>query len=142
MLERGGGHIVNISSPAGCSVLPGLVSYSASKAALSHFTAGLRADLRGLAIGTTLVELGPIPTDMLAGTEDYEPTAAAFRRSYRMRLAVDVPREKVADEVVEAVQKSRRHVRIPKRMALISLLCEARRCSTDVLLSGVPHQVK
>ena len=142
MLGRGGGHIVNISSMAGCSVLPGLVSYSASKAALTHFTAGLRADLRGLPIGTTLVELGPIPTEMLAHTDDYVPTAAAFRRFYRMRLAVDVPREKVADEVVEAVQKGRRHVRIPKRMALSSLLCEAPRRITEVMLSGVPHQVK
>jgi len=60
-----------------------------------------------LPIGTTLVELGPIPTEMLAHTDDYVPTAAAFRRFYRMRLAVDVPREKVADEVVEAVQKGR-----------------------------------
>ena len=59
-----------------------------------------------------------------------------------MRLAVDVPREKVADEVVEAVQKGRRHVRIPKRMALLSLLCEAPRRSTEVTLSGVPHRVK
>jgi short-subunit dehydrogenase len=76
MLGRGGGHVVNVSSTAGCSALPGLVSYSASKAALSHFTAGLRADLRGLPIGTTLVELGPIPTEMLGHTDDYEPTAA------------------------------------------------------------------
>jgi uncharacterized protein len=142
MLGRGGGHIVNISSMAGCSVLPGLVSYSASKAALSHFTAGLRADLRGLPIGTTLVELGPIPTDMLAGTEDYEPTAAAFRRFYRMRLTVDVPREKVADEVVDAVQKGRRHLRIPKRMALQSMLVEAPRRATEVMLSGVRNRAE
>ncbi|OOK66669.1 short chain dehydrogenase family protein [Mycobacterium kansasii] len=39
MLRRGAGHIVNVSSMGGCVVLPGLVSYSASKAALSHFTA-------------------------------------------------------------------------------------------------------
>jgi short-subunit dehydrogenase len=142
MLGRGGGHIVNISSMAGCTALPGLVSYSASKAALTQFTAGLRADLRGLPIGTTLVELGPIPTEMLAHNNDYEPTAAAFRRFYRMHVTVDVPREKVADEVVEAVQMGRRHVRIPKRMALISLLGEAPRRSTEVMLSGVPHQVK
>lgn len=141
MLGRGGGHIVNISSMAGCAVFPGLVTYSASKAALSHFTAGLRADLHGLSIGTTLVELGPIPTDMLAGTEDYEPTARAFRRLYRTRLTVDVPREKVADKVVEAVQKGRKHVRIPKRGALGPLLCEAPRRATELMLSGVPHQV-
>jgi NAD(P)-dependent dehydrogenase (short-subunit alcohol dehydrogenase family) len=142
MLGRGGGHIVNISSVADCGAFPGMVAYCASKAALAHFTAGLRADLRGLAIGTTLVELGPIPTDLLAETEDYEPTAKSFRRFYQMRLLVDVPREKVADEVVEAVQKGRRHVRIPKRAALFPMLSEAPRRITEVMLSGVPHQVK
>ena len=81
MLGRGGGHIVNISSMAGSVVVPGTVTYSASKAALSHFTAGLRVDLRGLPIGTTLVELGPIPTDMLAEIEEYEPSAEAFGAS-------------------------------------------------------------
>jgi uncharacterized protein len=142
MLGRGGGHIVNMSSMTDCAVFPGLVTYSVSKAALSHFTAGLRADLRGLSIGTTLVELGPIPTDLLAEAESYEPTAAAFRRFYRIRLVVDVPREKVADEVVKAVQKGRRHVRIPKRDAVFPMLCEAPRRTAEVLLTGVPHQVK
>jgi short-subunit dehydrogenase len=99
MLRRGGGHIVNVSSMAGIAVFPGLLTYSASKAALSHFTAGLRADLRGLPIGTTLVELGAVPTDLLAKADNYEPTAKAFQRAYRLRSAVDVPREKVADEV-------------------------------------------
>jgi short-subunit dehydrogenase len=142
MLQRGGGHIVNVSSLAGCGVFPGLVSYAASKAALSHFTAGLRADLRGLPVGTTLVELGPVPTDMLAHTEDYEPTAKSFERFYRMQLVVDVPREKVADEVVKAVQTGRRHVRIPKRAALFAMMCEAPRRWTEVMLTGVPHRVK
>ncbi|MFZ0831669.1 MAG: SDR family NAD(P)-dependent oxidoreductase [Mycobacterium sp.] len=138
MLGRGGGHIVNISSMAGCVVMPGTVAYSASKSALSHFTAGLRADLRGLPIRTTLVELGPIPTDMLAEVEDYEPTARAFRRFYRLRLIVDVPRETVADEVVRAVQRGRRHVRIPKRAALFPMLSEAPRRTVELLLGGVP----
>jgi uncharacterized protein len=141
MLGRGGGHIVNVSSMADCAVFPGLVAYSASKAALSHFTAGLRADVRGLSIGTTLVELGPIPTDLLAEAEDYEPTAESFQRFYRMRLVVDVAREKVADEVVDAVQRGRRHVRIPKRTAVFPMLCEAPRRIAEVLLTGVPHRV-
>jgi len=141
MLGRGGGHIVNVSSMADCAVFPGLVAYSASKAALSHFTAGLRADLRGLSIGTTLVELGPIPTELLAEAEDYQPTADSFARFYRIRLAVDVPRETVADEVVAAVQRGRRYVRIPKRAAMFPMLCEAPRRIAEVLLTGVPHRV-
>ena len=142
MLRRGSGHIVNVSSMGGVMALPGVVTYCASKAALNHFTAGLRADLRGLSIGTTLVELGPIPTDMLAQGYDYEPTGRAFQRAYQLRVGVDVSREKVAREVVKAVQKDQRHVRLPKRGALFPVLAEIPRRATEILLTGVPHQAK
>jgi uncharacterized protein len=142
MLRRGGGHIVNVSSMAGCAASPGIATYSASKAALSHFTSGLRADLRGLPIRTTLVELGPIPTHMLAQAEDYEPMANSVRRMYRIRLIVDVPREKVAEEVVTAVQKGRRHLRLPKRAVVFPMLTEAPRRTVELLLTGIPHQAK
>jgi short-subunit dehydrogenase len=140
MLLRGGGHIVNVSSLAGIGVYPGLVTYSAAKAALSHFTAGLRADYRGLPIGTTLVELGPVATDLLAGADDYGPTAKAFQRFYRLRLSAVVPREKVATEVVRAVEKGRRHVRLPRRATASAILVEAPRRITELALLGVPHR--
>jgi uncharacterized protein len=142
MLHRGRGHIVNVSSLAGITVFPGLVTYAASKAALSHFTAGLRADLRGLPIRTTLVELGTVPTDLLAKADNYEPTAKAFQRAYRVRATVDVPRETVAEAVVKAVHKGRRHVRLPKRSIPFAMMVEAPRRTTEILLTGVPHQSK
>jgi short-subunit dehydrogenase len=142
MLRRGGGHIVNVSSLSGVMMFPGLVTYSASKAALSHFTAGLRTDFRGLPIGTTLVELGPIPTDLLAKADNYQPTAKSFQRAYRLRTTVDTPREKVAKDVVNAVVKGRRHVRLPKRSASLAMLAEAPRRLTEIALTGVPHQAK
>ena len=142
MLRRGSGHIVNVSSLAGIMVFPGLTTYCASKAALSHFTAGLRADLRGLPIGTTLVELGTVPTDLLAKADNYEPTAKSFRRAYRLGTIVDTPREKVATEVVKAVQKGRRHVRLPRRSRPFALLVETPRRTTELLLTGIPHQAK
>lgn len=140
MLKRGGGHIVNVSSLAGTVVFPGLTTYSASKAALSHFTAGLRADFRGLPIGTTLVELGTVPTDLLAKADNYEPAAKSFQRAYSLGVTVDTPREKVAQEVVKAVLKGRRHVRLPKRSIPFAVLVEVPRRITEILLTGVPHQ--
>jgi short-subunit dehydrogenase len=137
MLARGRGHIVNVSSMAGVAPLPGLSIYGTTKAALTHFTAQLRADLRGTALKTTVVELGPIPTDMLDQVESYRPTGDSFRRSYRLRTIVDVPREKVADDVVAAVEHERRHVRLPKRAVLFPLLAEAPRRIVEVLLIGV-----
>ena len=137
MLRRGRGHLVNISSLAGCAVFPGIASYSSSKAGLSHLTAGLRADLRGTPVGTTLVELGPIPTDMLDRVESCEPVRASFQRLYRLRLLVDVDREVVARTVVDAVASGRRHVRHPKRAIAFPLLTEAPRRVVEVLLTGV-----
>lgn len=142
MLRRGGGHIVNVSSVAGSVVFPGLVTYAVSKAALSHFTAGLRADLRGLPIGTTLVELGPVPTAILAKAKNYAPTDESFQRFYRTHLTVNVSRETLARKVVEAVKRGRRHVRSPKRNAGFPIVAEIPRRTAEVLLTGVPHQVK
>jgi short-subunit dehydrogenase len=140
MLQRGTGHLVNISSLSACGVYPGLAAYSATKAGLSHFTAGLRADLKGLPIQTTVVEMAGVPTDMLDNVDTYKPCADSFQRGYRLQLVVDTPVETIASATVEAVQKGRRHVRYPKRAVLFPLLSEAPRRMTELILSGVKHQ--
>jgi uncharacterized protein len=70
------------------------------------------------------------------------PTAKSFQRAYRLRTTVDVPRETVAEAVVKAVHKGRRHVRLPKRSIPFAMMVEAPRRVTEVLLTGVPHQAK
>jgi short-subunit dehydrogenase len=140
MLDRGGGHVVNVSSMAGTAAFPGLALYSSSKAGLSHLTAGLRADLRGLPVGTTLVELGPVPTEMREEVGEYPPVERSFQRFYRLRLLVDADRATVAEAVVAAVAKGRRHVRIPRRAALFPMLAETPRRLAEALLTGVPHR--
>ena len=103
-------------------------------------TAGLRADLRGLPVGTTLVELGPVETSMLERAEDYPPTQRSFQRFRRLQMLVDLEPAKVADAVVDAVRRERPHVRLPKRVATFAMLPEAPRRLTRWLLTGVPHQ--
>ena len=140
MLERGRGHIVNISSLSGTATFPGLASYASTKAGLNQLTAGLRADLKGRPVGVTLVELGPIPTEMLANVDSYLPTQASFQRFYQLQILADVPRDTVANAVVDAIQKNRRHVRLPKRAAINAMLAEAPRRFVELMLTGVPHQ--
>ena len=142
MLERGRGHVVNVSSMAGVGVFPGIAAYASTKAGLSHFTAGLRADLKGLPVGTTLVELGPVPSDMLDQVDDYRPTDDSFKRFYRLQLIADIPKEEVARLVVDAVRKGRRHVRLPRRAIIFPLLTEAPRRLTELILSGVKPREK
>ena len=91
-------------------------------------------------IGATLVELGPIPTEMLDHVDNYRPTGDSFDRFYKLRLIVDVPREKVAESVVDAVRRNKRHVRFPPRAVAFPLLTEAPRRLTELLLTRVKHQ--
>lgn len=142
MLHRGRGHIVNVSSIAGCVSPPGMATYGAAKAALSHFTAGLRADLRGLPIDTTLVELGPVTTDLLARMRTYPPIAGSIGRFYRTHLLVELSRETVAEQVVMAVRTNRKHVRLPKRAMALPMLTETPRLATELILTGIPHQAR
>lgn len=137
MVRRGRGHIVNISSLGACGVYPGITAYCTTKGGLSHFTAGLRADLKKLPIGTTLVEMAGVPTEMLTHVGSYKPTDQSFKRGYRLHLVTDTPLQTIVDDTVEAVQKNRRHVRHPKRAILFPLLSEAPRRITELLLTGV-----
>lgn len=140
MQFRGRGHLVNMSSLAGVAATPGLAAYSASKAALSHFTGVLRAELSGLPIGTTLVELGPVPTNMLRHVKEHQPTELSFRRMYRLGLLVDTPASTVATAVVDAVRSGSAHVRLPRRAASLALLAEAPRAASRLALLRVPRR--
>ena len=106
---------------------------------VSHFIAHCGPPPR-LPVGITHFELVPIPTD--AGQTGYYQLTASSSGALPTRIMVDFPRFKVADEVVSAVQKGRRHVRLPKRAVLAPLLSEAPRRSMELLLTGVPHQAK
>jgi uncharacterized protein len=140
MLERRSGHLVNVSSLAGVAGFPGMTTYCASKAGLSHFTAVLHSELHGEPVGTTVVELGPVPTELLAEAKSYAPTAASFRRFGRLRLLPDVPRERVAEATVAAVRHDRRHVRLPKRAAIFAMTTASPRRLTEVLLTGIERR--
>lgn len=138
MIERGRGHVANISSTAGVGCWPGIAAYCGTKAGLTHFTAGLRADLRGLPIGTTVVEVHVVPTRMGEQLLEYGPAAASDRRMRRLGILPHVTLEKLARHTVKAVANNRRHLRLPRRAAFIAGLSEAPRRSTEWMIAGVP----
>jgi len=143
MLERDRGHVAVISSMAGVGSYPGYSIYASSKAALNHFTACLRADLKGKPVGTTLVEVAfVVPTEMAENVKANVGIRKAADRFYKLHTLVDVPIDKLTAEVVNAVRHSRRHVRLPRRLAPLSLLGEAPRRSVEMLLTGVDWSEK
>jgi short-subunit dehydrogenase len=135
MLDRGSGHIVNISSLAAVCPLPGMAIYASSKAGLSAFTVGLRLELRGTPVGATLVELGPVRTDLLDSIISHAPTRSGFERSMRIGAMAATPRPRVAAAVVRAVRRDQRHVVLPRRALPIALLADAPRRATEAFVA-------
>jgi len=140
MVQRRRGHIVNVSSYAAATMFPGGVPYSASKAGLSHATEILRWELEGTGVDLTIVELGPIPTEMLDQVKLHRPTEAGFDRAYKLRLIHDVPAGKVADHVVRAVETRQRAVRLPIEARLFPLLRAAPQRILRLLSTGIPNR--
>jgi NADP-dependent 3-hydroxy acid dehydrogenase YdfG len=66
MRERGGGHVVNISSVVGRLPLPEWSVYAMTKAAVSAFTDALRPEAAAANVRVTLLEPGFTETEMTA----------------------------------------------------------------------------
>ncbi len=140
MLARGRGHLVNVSSLAGVLAVPGSSVYSSTKSGLSHFTACVERDLRGTPVGTTLVEPGPVSTQMWDRFIEDPTVALAVRRGQRLQLFPSASPETIARATVDAVVRGRRHVRFPKRLMAQFLLENAPRRLGDAVLAGIKPQ--
>lgn len=71
MVACGGGGVLNIGSAAGLTIMPGAVSYVASKYFIVGFSEALRADLAGTGVTVTQVCPGPVDSefDQIAGSK-------------------------------------------------------------------------
>lgn len=139
MMQRDRGHVVNVSSMASSAGFSGMSLYCSTKAGLSSFHRVMRSEMKGSPVSTTIVEIGPIPTDMLDRAYDHPPTEHGFRRMRRMQLMPEIPREKVALEVVDAVAKGRQTVRLPKRASVFPWLTSTPQRVVDLLTARGPR---
>jgi len=109
MRERGGGHIVNVSSVAGLIAAIGQAAYSASKWALESISESMAQELAMFGVKVSIIEPGVTRTAILPkNTGHPTPTAyeAAYRRMfqfYAKGIAAAVQPEVVADTIVQAL---------------------------------------
>lgn len=141
MLARDTGTIVDISSMAGSTVNPGIVTYSATKAGLSHFNACLRNnEMHGTGVNGLVVELGPVETEMEAMLHAHPPTHRAMVRLRRLRLVRNLPASRVAAAIVRSVEKDRNYLRMPKRAAAFPIVAALPRQIGRLLLAGIDRR--
>jgi len=109
MLEKGHGHIVNISSIDGLIPIPGQAAYCASKYAITGMTEVLHFDLKHRGIGVTLVCPGAVDTPM-AHSMPVRDMPLDFKGSKHVmklvRIFSNTP-GRIARHIVEAVQEDK-----------------------------------
>jgi NAD(P)-dependent dehydrogenase (short-subunit alcohol dehydrogenase family) len=105
-LPRRTGHLVNIASSAGKAGVPGGATYSATKHAVVGLTEAIRGEIRDSGVETSVVMPVPVNTELAAGL-------------VRGRgLTATVEPEQVADAIVEALERPRHDVYVPKALAV------------------------
>lgn len=103
MFQRGSGQIINISSVVGMQAIPRMTVYSATKAALTGFSTGLRMELRGT--GVDVINIAPSSTR----TAFFEVAAVVDVKTVRLAKTQYTP-ERVARAVVRASRRRSREV--------------------------------
>lgn len=110
MIERGEGHIVNVSSVSGLVLLPFHIPYTTTKFGITGFTEALWVEVRRHGIGVTLVCPGAIKTDIMAKTRLSSRTSRPeeIRESWARLLAkAGMEPEEAARRIIKAVEKRR-----------------------------------
>jgi NAD(P)-dependent dehydrogenase (short-subunit alcohol dehydrogenase family) len=105
MRPRGRGHIVNMSSLAGVLPVPGVATYCATKHGVVAYSEVARAELAGTGVEVSCVMPGIVKTELSSGMED-----TRYMRS--------VTPEQVAEAIVDALQRPKFDVFVPKEGAI------------------------
>jgi short-subunit dehydrogenase len=116
MIERRCGRIVNVTSVAARLAWPGASAYIAARRALAGFHAGLRAELRGTGVGSTLVVLGTVDTPYWCnnpGSRERLPPSRGIEP-----LSAD----QAGQAIVTAIERDRRELVRPRIFRLLFLL--------------------
>lgn len=133
MLERGRGHIVNISSFAGVICPPNLATYAATKAFITHHTVNLAEELRHTPVNFTKVEIGEVAETGLMDKGRTDPTFAALvGRLYKLRLSRLITPQEITERTLNAIEHERGSVRLPRRIGGSSYLADAPRALSNL----------
>lgn len=100
MTRQNAGHIINVASVAGLKVPADGSVYSATKHAVRALSEGLRQEVKGQGLRTTIIFPGAVATELVDGITDPE-VAAGMRAFYQSAISADT----FARAVVYVIEK-------------------------------------
>jgi short-subunit dehydrogenase len=106
MIKRGSGRIVFVSSIAGMTGVRSEAAYSAGKGGLGFFAESLAYELDGRGVGVSLVVPGVVDT----------PFFEQRGRPYDRKRPAPIPPERVARAIIDAAERDRAVVFVPRWM--------------------------
>lgn len=115
MIKENKGHIIFIGSQAGKVPTKKASVYAATKHAITGFINGLRMELNDFNINVTGVYPGPIDTPFL----DKADNTGTYRKGMKNYL---LNAEKVAERIVQTIEKPVREINLPTYMSFTSKL--------------------
>ena len=118
MRPRNDGHIVNVASGGGWVAAGGGATYSASKFGVVGYSESVALELRGTGVEISVIAPAIVKTALAAGLQ-------------RVRGLPELEPETVADAIVQALERPRFAVFVPRRMGVMALA-----------FSGMPHGIR
>lgn len=115
MVARGSGWIVNLTSPAALTPIPGATAYSAARGAMASLSTTLRAELRGTGVGVSLLIAGKVASPYFANNPGSEARIPKADRLNRI-----LSEEEVAQAIALAVTGERRRLVLPPTMRVLA----------------------
>lgn len=120
--EKGGAHIVNLSSMAAFVGLPMQSSYCAVKAGVHLLSESLWSELHDYNIGVTSVHPGAVKTDIIKATLQESDNVAQAQKNYEFAQRIGATPEHAAERIVGAIANNRARIRIGKDSVILDIL--------------------
>jgi short-subunit dehydrogenase len=115
MIQRGSGHILNVSSVASRMAWPGATAYISACRAMRGLSDALRADLYGTGVRVTHYESGPIDSPYWRNNPESRKRVPGIARM----LVPVLTEEHVARAVVAGIRRNKRFIIIPTMLQLV-----------------------
>lgn len=114
MIERGQGHIINMSSVAGWTAAPLYTVYAATKFGVRGFTDALRREVRPLGIHVSAIYPGSAQTEF-----KNQISENSIKKKFKTPARLSMTSEFVAAKVIQVAKRPRRALILPWWMRIV-----------------------